>query len=154
MDSQSATTPDQTSKPLKLKRLTLKQRIFAREYARTRNGAKAGMKAYDVKSPEVASQIATENMRKPHIVNRIDQILKEAKYNPVTSIRSVMDIEDKASKNKMTYGHSLKASEMLLKLSNTLIEKSQTTTLNMNIDNMDSHDLLILKKKYDKLLEG
>jgi hypothetical protein len=112
------------------------------------------MKAYDVNSKVTAGSIATENLKKPQVYNRIEQILKEAEYRPVQSIRSVMSIEDKASKHPSTYGHSLKASEMLLKISNTLVEKSQHVSLSANLDSLDSHDLLILKKKYDKLLNG
>lgn len=158
LPSQSATAPTISKPPRIIKHrkrngLTYKERTFAEEYAKTHNGTRSALKAYDVKNLKTASVIASENLAKPRVINRIDQIMKQAKYNPVNSVRSVMSIEEKASKNKMTYGHSLKASEMLLKLSNTLVEKTQHTTLNMNIDSMDSHDLLILKKKYDKLLE-
>lgn len=140
-----------TAKPHKL---TYKQKIFIDEFVKTKNGTKSALKAYNVKNKIVAGQISSENLKKPYIVNRIEQIMKQARYNPVHSVRSVMAIEDKASKYKETYGQSLKASEMLLKLSNTLVERSQNTNLNMNIDSLDPHDLLILKKKYDKLLEG
>ena len=154
MDSQSATSSDQKSKPpTKLRRITYKQRIFADEFARTKNGTRSALKAYKVKNIKTATAIGSENLTKPVVINRIDHIMKEAKYNPVNSVKSVMAIEEADRKYPKYHGNSLKASEMLLKLSNTLIEKTQNTTLNMNIDNMDSHDLLILKKKYDKLLE-
>lgn len=65
-----------------------------------------------------------------------------------------MSIEDSARKRPETYNASLKASEMLLKMSSLLIEKSQHVSLSANIDTMAPADLLTLKKKYDKLLEN
>jgi len=136
-----------------MRRLTYKQKEFVKEYVKTKSPTKAALKAYDVKNNKSASVVGALNMHKPAITNRIDEILKEAEYNPVNSIKSVMKIEEEAGKKPLTYGHSLKASEMLLKISSTLIEKSQTASLNVTVDNMSPADLLALKKRYDKLLE-
>ena len=47
-----------------MKKLTLKQSIFLKEYFKTGNGTRSAMKAYNVKSPELASSMASENLRK------------------------------------------------------------------------------------------
>src|SRR3990167_1480748 len=56
-------------------RLTLKQETFVNEYIKNGgNGTQAALQAYDT-SPEVARRIASENLTKPDITTRIDQIL-------------------------------------------------------------------------------
>lgn len=138
---------------MKQRRLTLKQKMFVDEYIKTKNATKAAMKIYDTKSKTMAAVIGSENIRKHNVAQRIEQVLRDAKYEPVASVRSIMSIEEKGNKRPETYSASLKASEMLLKMSSLLIEKSQHVSLSANIDNMAPTDLLILKKKYDKLLE-
>jgi len=138
---------------MKQRRLTLKQKLFVDEYIKTKNATKAAMKIYDTKSKTMAAVIGSENIRKHNVAQRIEQVLRDAKYEPVASVRSIMSIEEKGNKRPETYSASLKASEMLLKMSSLLIEKSQHVSLSANIDNMAPTDLLILKKKYDKLLE-
>jgi len=154
---QSATTdinPATAQAPKKLRRLTLKQRIFANEYMKTKNGTKAAMKAYDKMKPETARVIASENLTKTNVHNYIEQAIKKAKYDPVVTINHLQSTESKGYQAKATVKDALHASEILLKLSGALIDKSQSTSLNLNIDSLDPHDLLILKKKYDRLLEG
>lgn len=138
---------------MKQRRLTLKQKMFVDEYIKTKNATKAALKIYDTKSKTMAAVIGSENIRKHNVAQRIEQVLRDAKYEPVASVRSIMSIEEKGNKRPETYSASLKASEMLLKMSSLLIEKSQHVSLSANIDNMAPTDLLILKKKYDKLLE-
>jgi len=127
--------------------------MFVDEYIKTKNATKAALKIYDTKSKTMAAVIGSENIRKHNVAQRIEQVLRDAKYEPVASVRSIMSIEEKGNKRPETYSASLKASEMLLKMSSLLIEKSQHVSLSANIDNMAPTDLLILKKKYDKLLE-
>lgn len=56
---------------------TAKQRVFAEEYVRNkRNGTKAALKAYNTKSPDVAAQIAVENLRKPEVKQAIAELLE------------------------------------------------------------------------------
>jgi len=138
---------------MKQRRLTLKQKLFVDEYIKTKNATKAAMKIYDTKSKTMAAVIGSENIRKHNVAQRIEQVLRDARYEPVASVRSIMSIEEKGNKRPETFSASLKASEMLLKMSSLLIEKSQHVSLSANIDNMAPTDLLILKKKYDKLLE-
>jgi len=50
--------------------LTPKQDKFLKEYLRTGNGTQAALKAYDTVSENTAAQIASENLRKPSILEK------------------------------------------------------------------------------------
>ena len=49
------------------RKLTKKERLFVREYAKTENGTQAVLKAYDVENPKIAGVIATQNLNKLRI---------------------------------------------------------------------------------------
>jgi len=51
----------------KKKRLSKKERDFAKEYSRTGNGTKAALKVYETTNENVAANIASENIRKPKV---------------------------------------------------------------------------------------
>lgn len=60
------------------KRLSVKQRIFAEEFVKTKgNGTQSALKAYDTTKPEVANAIAVENLQKPLIRLEIEHLLKQ-----------------------------------------------------------------------------
>lgn len=70
MESPQGPSQNPQRKPRKPK-LTRKQKIFVDEFAKTGNGTKAALKAYEIKSPnfvDVAKSIATENLTKPYII--------------------------------------------------------------------------------------
>ncbi len=56
-------------------KLTLKQRVFLKEYIKHRNGTKAVMIAYCTNDPNTAGAIASENLRKPKISDAIEKIM-------------------------------------------------------------------------------
>jgi len=57
--------------------LTLKQRIFVKEYIEHRNGVKAALIAYDTGDYNTAGMIASENLKKPKIVEVLNLILNQ-----------------------------------------------------------------------------
>jgi len=134
-------------------KLTFKQKIFADSYIKTGNGTQSALKIYNVKNKSVARQIGSENLTKPYIKSYIENAIKKSGYNPVKTLNHLQSTEEKGYRSRATVKDALHASEILLKLSGMLIEKSQSVSINANIDNLDTTDLLILKKKYDKLLE-
>jgi len=136
-----------------MRRLTLKQREFATSYLKTKNGTASALKVYDVKNKKNAHAMAVQNMKNPIVINFIQKALQKAKYNPVKTINHLQDTEEKGYQNRATVKDALHASEMLLKLSGMVVEKTQSTNLNVNVDGMDMVELLELKKKYDRLLE-
>lgn len=85
---------------------TKKQRGFAKDYVESGNGTQAALKNYDVKSPEVAKVIASENLTKPNVRELIDgyaqkatkniQILAETAENEAVRLNANKDQLDRA----------------------------------------------------------
>src|SRR5215475_12572057 len=55
--------------------LSVKQRRFVAEYARSGNGTQAALAAYDTDDPHTAHAIASENLRKPAIQDAVTELL-------------------------------------------------------------------------------
>lgn len=64
-----------------MRKLTLKQRLFAEEFLRTKNATKAVLKVYNVKNKNVAAVIGSENLRKPNIKQYITKLLSKRGYD-------------------------------------------------------------------------
>lgn len=58
-------------------RLTHKQRGFVEDYAKTHNGTEAALNNYDTDKPSVAAVIANENLKKPKILNALEEALPD-----------------------------------------------------------------------------
>lgn len=134
--------------------LTYKQKEFVTQYAKTKNGTRSAMKAYDIKNnnKNTAHVIASENLRKPTVINALQKALNKAKYNPVTSINALQENERAGIGKKVSASDSIRASELLLKLSGMVIERSQQMSINYNFESLDDIDLNKLRDKYNKLL--
>lgn len=135
-----------------VRQLTGKQKAFVKEYVKTKNGLQSALKAYETTDPNVAKVIASDNLTKPNIRRTIDEYLELAEYNPIDSIRSLRSNEIAGQGVKATASDSIRASELLLKLSGAVIDRSQSTSLNINVESLDKNELLKVKKKYDALL--
>ena len=57
------------------KRITAKSEKFAQEYARTLNATQSALKAYNTTDKGVACCIGSENISKPHIAERIQELI-------------------------------------------------------------------------------
>ncbi len=57
-----------------MENLTKKQQGFVKDYVETGNGTQAALKNYDTDSPNVANQIALDNLRKPTVIEAIKGI--------------------------------------------------------------------------------
>lgn len=89
-----------------LKRLTKKQKEFAREYIETGEKARSALKAYDTDSITVAAVIASENLNKPNVRAYIDSKaekaaefvyqLAESAENETVRLNASKDILDRA----------------------------------------------------------
>jgi len=133
-----------------MKNLTLKQKLFIKEYVKSKNATQSASKVYNVKNRNVAKNIGSENLSNPNIKNRLERLLREVEYSPKLSISNLMDIE--ATKvYKTTAGDKIRASELLLKLSGLLTENKHSINLNYDIDNLDNGSLIKIKEKYTKL---
>ena len=66
----------------KVTRPTIKERIFAAEYVKGRNGTKAALKAYDTTDEKTASVISAENLAKPRVKKLVDEALVKLHLTP------------------------------------------------------------------------
>lgn len=132
--------------------LTYKQKAFINEFVKTKNATAAAASVYRVKSRSVARQMGSENLAKPYIRQSIDALLHASGYDPKSSIAALIENQNIGKGIKANAGDSIRASELLLKLSGSFIEKHQTVSVSMEIDSMNTEQLLQLKKKYDQLL--
>ena len=134
-------------------KLTYKQKAFVNEFVKSKNATSAAMSVYSVKNRDVARQIGSENLAKPYIRQSIDTLLQASGYDPKTSITALIDNQEAGKGIKATAGDSIRASELLLKLSGNFIDKHQTVSLSMNVDTLDTAELLRLRERYDRLLK-
>ncbi len=93
-------------------------------------------------------------MAKPYLVEELTKIMKGAGYNPIQSVKRLISTAEEGVGKKATASDQIRADELLLKLNNNLIEKSQHISLSMNLDNMNKDSLMKLKEKYDKLINS
>ena len=61
-----------------VKRLSLKEKGFVQDYIKMKNGTKAILNNYDVKTEKTAGVMAVESLGKPRIVQAIDKALQGA----------------------------------------------------------------------------
>lgn len=64
-------------------KLTKKQEEFAIEYLETGNGTQSALKAYDTEDPNTANQIAVENLRKPTVIQYLQENASAVSSNMV-----------------------------------------------------------------------
>ena len=73
-------------------KLTLKQETFVNEYVvNGQNGTQAALKAYDT-TPDVARRMASENMTKPVIAERIETILSKQRLTLDKNLENLVKI--------------------------------------------------------------
>lgn len=69
--------------------MTLKQKMFANKYIQLGNGTQAALDVYDTNKPNVAAQIAYENLRKPEIKSEIDSYFDSRRF-PSESVANAL----------------------------------------------------------------
>lgn len=62
-------------------RITQKQKIFADKYLETGNGSRSAREAYNVTTDESARQIASQNFRKPAVIEYFIEKSEDMKHN-------------------------------------------------------------------------
>lgn len=135
----------------KPQKLTVKQKLFIKEYVKTNgNATEASMRVYDVKDRRIGAVIGNQNMDKPAIRSKIEEALQIANYEPHVTISNLMGVEEKSKEARPTVADGLKASELLLKLSGAFTNQSKSINLNMNLDSIETSELLQIKSKLDK----
>lgn len=75
--------------------LTLKQRVFVKEYIEHRNGTRAALIAYDTRDYSTAGMIASENLKKPKVVKTINSILNQEELTEAFLVKRLKQIIQK-----------------------------------------------------------
>ena len=122
---------------------TPKQKKFVKEYIDTGNGTKSALKAYDTKNINAAAVIASENLRKPKVIEYLESkagkaaervvVLSEQEDNLPVALNASKDILDRAGFKP--------------------IEKSQSVNLNLNAELKNSKESRKLIDEYESKLK-
>lgn len=100
---------------------TPKQKKFADTYIDTGNGTRAALEAYDTDKEEVAAVIASENLRKPKVLEYLESRSEQA------AIR-VVELSEQDENLNVALGAS---KDILDRAGYKPVEKSQSVVLNL-----------------------
>lgn len=122
---------------------TMKQKKFADKYLETGNGRQSVMGVYDVKSPEVADSIASENLRKPKVIEYLESKAEKVSENMV-----------KLALNAGSESVQFQASKDILdRAGYKPVEKSQSLNLNIDVE-FSPKDKKISERYEEELRRG
>jgi hypothetical protein len=99
----STSSTGNTSKAVKPRKLTKKQREFVKEVSKGTPAYKAAQKAYDTKDLSVANAIAVENLQKPSIAQALEAAYEKLGISVEAIVRPVAD-GLQATKSDMSQG--------------------------------------------------
>ena len=120
--------------------LTLKQELFCQLYVGPSeffgNGVQSYMEAYNVSNVNVAKVGAYENLKKMHILKRIDEILDITVFNDQAADKNLAFLMIQ----KAELGVSLGATKEYNKLKGRIVEKLEHKCMIVNIQSDNSVD--------------
>lgn len=117
-------------------KLTNKQALFAKHYASGKSGKKSAVLAgYSTKSAEV---IASENLRKPQVLERIERILDKAGLTDEVLAEKLKASIDAGLGVGAKNADAIKGIKMAYELRNRFPAKKQETTNNSKVEVMMS----------------
>lgn len=122
---------------------TAKQKKFADKYLETGNGRQSVIGVYDVKSPEVADVIASENLRKPKVIEYMEDNAEPVARNMVKLALSAdsESVQFQASK------------DILDRAGFKPVEKSQSVVMNLTGEIGMTDKEKSLKEEYEEKLK-
>ncbi len=134
------------------KALTIKQRRFVKRTLETGNPTGAAMEAYDTAKRNVASAIASENLRKPAIREQIEQALQAEGVTPRYVVEKLKTTLDAGAGVKATASDSVAAARVLLNTMERLGERSSGGAfgLTVNVMNLDKAELIKARQELHK----
>lgn len=134
------------------KKLTSKQALFAKHYASGKSGKQAAVLAgYSEKSAEV---IASENLRKPKVLRKIEAVLDKAGLSDEALAQRLQQAIDAGLGEKAKNADSLKGIKMALELKDRFPSKkhevTQESKFEMKLQTMTSEQLENYLEKISK----
>lgn|SRR3990167_8668344 len=113
-------------------KLTYKQEHFARKFAKSLNGTQSALEVYDTEDPRTAQAIGSENLSKPIVRERVEEILNDNGLSLEDISQDIAKIKDQQP-YKTSWNEKLRAYDMLYKLHNAYpANKSLVGHLNLN----------------------
>ena len=134
-------------------KLTDKQEMFCLEYLKDLNGTQAAIRAGY--SEDSARQIATENLSKPSIENRLQQLMEERTKKIEIEIDDILqDIIDtrKECANEGKHSDRLKANELLGKYKKMWTDKVDVQPLGKDGLPVDPSQIIVLRESEHDVL--
>jgi phage terminase small subunit len=142
-------------------RLTIKQNKFINEYVKSNgNGQQSAMKVYDVKNENVARSIASQNLIKVNVRERLDKILQKDSLNLLTITDKLSTIIVSDPVKGYSGSDILEAVKTGLKLHGVLSDRKQITNVNIDahLSSLSKYELIQLhnkkKKDIDTIING
>lgn len=131
--------------------LTRKQETFVEKYIETGNGTEAALAAYDTKSENVAASIASENLRKPKILDVLeealpDHLLAEVHREGLYATKTVFDKDGESVAEDADFNARAKYLDMAYKLRGKYAPEKKLT-LNVDVRKEPSQRIIDLAKK-------
>ena len=113
---------------------TPKERAFARAYVKRKgNGTKAALDAYDTTSPEVAAQIASQNIRKERVITYLNKVLNDARLDEFTRDHIRREVAQLAFSDDTRADVKTKNLELLAKIDGMMINRSESVNVNVGL---------------------
>lgn len=127
-------------------RLTKKEAGFVKDFVETGNGTKSALKNYDTESENVAAVIASENLRKPKIINAIadaipDDLLTKKHLELLNKTDSEGNIDVQAVKAGLDMGYKVKGS----------YAPDKSVNLNLNREVVATAELIELARQLNEI---
>lgn len=133
--------------------MTLKQKAFVKKYLETGNGTQSALDVYNTDNPDVAANIASENLRKPKVIEEINKVLDRKGLSIEQVSESVGDILRRGPETKVTGDNVLRAAELAYKLHGAFpASKSSHFRLDVrqDLEKMSYQELIEKKRELDK----
>lgn len=124
-------------------KLTKKQKIFANAYIDTGNGTQSALKAYDTTDDNTANVIAVENLRKPMVMEYIQNHAQEA-------ASMIYTLSQKSEQDNIRLSAS---KDILDRAGYGAVAKSESKTLNIDIK-IDDSEKETLRLEYEEKLKA
>ena len=113
------------------KRLTLKQEAWVKKTADTLNPTQAALQTYETKSYNTAGQIATENLNKPQLKERLLQVMAE---KGIDNSFLLTKHKENVSQNKNLPARNTALDMFYRILGSYAPEETRNFNLNLNLD--------------------
>lgn len=125
--------------------LTKKEKGFAKDYMDTGNGVQSALKNYDTESYFSAGAIASQNLKKLQIQQYIAEHAEDAES-------MIYKLSQQAKSEMVRY---VSSKDIMDRAGHKPVEKTQSTSLNVNIERkVENTELELIRKEFEEKLRA